>query len=65
MAWIYWRATMPVSDRKYDQLTPSNILRSVIEDVTCRNAIGEDADPSHYPTHYPTFYPTHFSPYKA
>jgi hypothetical protein len=56
---------MPLSDGKYDQLTPSNILRSVIEDVACRNAVGEDADPSHYPTHYPTNYPTYFSPYKA
>jgi hypothetical protein len=49
---------MQLSDRKYDQLTPSNILRSVIEDVACRN---KDANPSHYPTHYPTqvsLYPT-------
>jgi hypothetical protein len=49
------------SDRKYNQLTPSNILRGVIEDVACRNAVSEDTNPSHYPTHY--HYPTHFSHY--
>jgi hypothetical protein len=52
---------MPLSDRKYDELTPSNILRSVIEDVACRNAGGEDANSSNYPTFYPTYfslYPT-------
>ena len=54
---------MPLSDGKYDHLTPSNILRSVIEDVACRSGVGEDVDSSHYPTHYPTNYPTYFSLY--
>jgi hypothetical protein len=45
---------------KYDQLTPSNILRSVIEDV----AVCKDANHSHYPTFYPTHYPTHASLYR-